>query len=79
MPRKSKSSVEKVNYIALREKTGLTQTQFWGMIGVTQSAGSRYESGRAPLKPIRTLIGYVFMGEPLERFKQPRRRATDAK
>ena len=29
----------------LRKKLGLNQKDFWGAIGVTQSGGSRYESG----------------------------------
>lgn len=31
---------------ALRRKIGLNQAAFWGKVGVTQSGGSRYESGR---------------------------------
>lgn len=30
----------------LRRALGLNQGEFWGRIGVTQSGGSRYESGR---------------------------------
>lgn len=30
---------------SLRVKLGMNQSQFWSRIGVTQSAGSRYESG----------------------------------
>ncbi len=30
----------------LRQKMGRNQLEFWGPIGVTQSGGSRYESGR---------------------------------
>lgn len=29
-----------------RRKLGLNQTEFWSRVGVTQSGGSRYESGR---------------------------------
>ena len=32
------------NYKRVRTKMQLTQTEFWGRLGVTQSAGSRYES-----------------------------------
>lgn len=31
---------------ALRKKLGLNQNKFWGRVGVVQSGGSRYESGR---------------------------------
>ena len=30
----------------LRTDAGLNQTEFWGRVGITQSGGSRYESGR---------------------------------
>lgn len=32
---------------ALRKKLGLNQFDFWGRVGVAQSGGSRYESGRS--------------------------------
>ena len=35
------------NHKVIRVKAGLNQSQFWSRIGVTQSGGSRYESGRA--------------------------------
>lgn len=31
----------------LRKKIGLNQGEFWRRVGVTQSGGSRYESGRS--------------------------------
>lgn len=31
---------------ALRRKLGLSQADFWGRVGVVQSGGSHYESGR---------------------------------
>lgn len=45
----------------LRQKLGLNQQEFWGMIGVTQSGGSRYESGRAMPKPVQKLLRVVHM------------------
>lgn len=45
----------------LRQKLGLNQQEFWGMIGVTQSGGSRYESGRAMPKPVQKLLKVVHM------------------
>ena len=35
----------------IRRKLGLNQQQFWSKIGVTQSGGSRYESGRNMPRP----------------------------
>ena len=43
----------------VREKTGLNQQEFWTQIGVTQSGGSRYESGRSMPKPVRELLRLV--------------------
>ena len=39
----------------IRRRLGLNQEQFWTQIGVTQSGGSRYESGREMPKPVREL------------------------
>ena len=44
----------------LRETLGLNQTEFWGAIGLTQSAGSRYESGRTLPKPVRMLLNLAY-------------------
>lgn len=52
------STGEKV--LALRKKTGLTQTPFWSRIGLTQSAGSRYESGRNIPRPVQHLLQLVY-------------------
>lgn len=43
----------------IRHKLGMNQQEFWGMIGVTQSGGSRYESGRAMPKPVLQLLRLV--------------------
>ena len=43
----------------IRRRLGLNQQQFWGMIGVTQSGGSRYESGRSMPKPVLQLLRLV--------------------
>ena len=40
----------------IRRRLGLNQEQFWTQIGVTQSGGSRYESGREMPKPVRELL-----------------------
>ena len=37
----------------------MNQEQFWTQIGVTQSGGSRYESGREMPKPVRELLRLV--------------------
>lgn len=43
----------------IRRQLGLNQQEFWSQIGVTQSGGSRYESGRNMPKPVRELLRLV--------------------
>ena len=43
----------------IRRKLGMNQSQFWSKIGVTQSGGSRYESGRNIPRPVQTLLRLV--------------------
>lgn len=43
-----------------REKLRQNQTEFWGRVGVKQSAGSRYESVRPLPKPLATLLTITF-------------------
>jgi transcriptional regulator with XRE-family HTH domain len=43
----------------IRRRLGLNQQEFWSRIGVTQSGGSRYESGRNMPKPVRELLRLV--------------------
>ena len=43
----------------IRLRLNLNQQDFWGQIGVTQSGGSRYESGRNMPKPVRELLRLV--------------------
>ena len=43
----------------IRRKLGLNQQDFWTRIGVTQSGGSRYESGREMPKPVQELLRLV--------------------
>ncbi len=43
----------------VRRRLGLNQQEFWTRIGVTQSGGSRYESGREMPKPVRELLRLV--------------------
>ena len=43
----------------IRRKLRLNQQEFWSRIGVTQSGGSRYESGRTMPKPVRELLRLV--------------------
>src|SRR4026207_2326679 len=47
----------------IRHRLGLNQQEFWGQIGVTQSGGSRYESGRNMPKPVRELLRLVHVDQ----------------
>jgi len=48
------------DYKTKRVELRMNQSQFWSQLGVTQSGGSRYESGRAVPKPTQTLIDLAF-------------------
>lgn len=41
---------------AARRATGRTQTEFWSLLGITQSGGARYENGRSLPRPLQMLI-----------------------
>jgi transcriptional regulator with XRE-family HTH domain len=50
---------DKVDARDIRRKLGLNQQQFWSKLGVTQSGGSRYESGRNMPRPVQQLLRLV--------------------
>jgi DNA-binding transcriptional regulator YiaG len=55
----SKKAAVTQSLVESRQALGMNQTQFWGRIGVTQSAGSRYESGRHVPTPISMLLWLI--------------------
>jgi DNA-binding transcriptional regulator YiaG len=57
-----------VNPRQLRRQLGMNQAEFWKRIDVTQSGGSRYESGRPMPKPVRRLLGVVYLKETVTPF-----------
>ena len=62
MAKKSKAPmINGAEMLKLRKKLGLNQAQFWSNVGVTQSGGSRYESGREIPKPTKRLIYLVMI------------------
>ena len=62
---------EKLDVREIRRKLGLNQSQFWSKIGVTQSGGSRYESGRNMPKPVRELLRLVHVEQvDIQRIKR---------
>lgn len=50
---------ERIDAREIRRKLGMNQSQFWSKIGVTQSGGSRYESGRNMPRPVQSLLRLV--------------------
>ena len=48
-----------INPREIRRSLGMNQQEFWTRIGVTQSGGSRYESGRTMPRPVRELLRLV--------------------
>lgn len=52
-------NAEQVNVREIRRKLGMNQQQFWSKVGVTQSGGSRYESGRNIPRPVQQLLRLV--------------------
>ncbi len=62
--RKMKSAKLNLNdIVAYRHVLGENQSVFWQRFGVTQSGGSRYESGRSMPKPVRMLISLYAAGK----------------
>ena len=43
----------------IRRRLGMNQEEFWTRVGVSQSGGSRYESGRSMPKPVKELLRLV--------------------
>lgn len=50
---------------AMRKKLNINQSEFWSRVGIGQSAGSRYESGRNIPRPVQMLlrIAYASKGQ----------------
>ena len=52
-------TIDDLDVREIRRKLGLNQSEFWSKIGVTQSGGSRYESGRGIPRPVQALLRLV--------------------
>lgn len=69
MPTKAKAKTPKLflqsgeQAAALRRELGLNQSVFWSRIKVTQSGGSRYESGRKLPQPVQLLLHLAYAPE----------------
>lgn len=55
----AKSAMSTQSLKMMRRSLGMNQNEFWSQLGVTQSGGSRYESGRNMPKPVKELLRLV--------------------
>lgn len=55
-PQRRKAKFDPADIGPYRKARGENQSEFWSRFGVTQSGGSRYESGRSVPKPVRLLM-----------------------
>ena len=46
--------------LAMRQKLNINQSEFWSRVGIGQSAGSRYESGRNIPRPVQMLLRIAY-------------------
>ena len=46
--------------LAMRKKLTINQSEFWSRVGLGQSAGSRYESGRNIPRPVQMLLRIAY-------------------
>ena len=46
--------------LAMRKKLNVNQSEFWSRVGLGQSAGSRYESGRDIPRPVQMLLRIAY-------------------
>ena len=54
-------SSERIDFRKIRHDLGMNQQQFWSPIGITQSGGSRYESGRNIPKTVLELLRLLYV------------------
>jgi hypothetical protein len=59
-PAEAAPAVDRVLIIAYRKKKKESQRRFWARFGVTQSRGSRFESGAEIPAPVSILLGLYF-------------------
>jgi hypothetical protein len=62
-PIRRKAKLDFNDVAAYRGARGENQSTFWARFGVTQSGGSRYESGRNIPKPVRLLMSLYATGK----------------
>ena len=60
-PEETPSTVDRHLIIAYRKMKKESQRRFWARFGVTQSRGSRFESGAEIPPPVSILLGLYFL------------------
>ena len=65
-------SITSEGALALRRKLGISQAKFWRRLGVTQSCGSRYETGRAIPHSIYLLMALAYDANPERAYERIR-------
>lgn len=50
----------KNKWAKLRKKLNMNQRDFWSRVKVTQSGGSRYETGRPVPEPVQVLLALAY-------------------
>lgn len=67
MTTKAKKTPLIKDYRVLRIRMNLNQSEFWNRVGATQSAGSRYETGRTVPKALAVLAHLIYIkGDPVD-------------
>ena len=61
---------KQIDLVGTRNALGLNQSAFWSRIGVTQSGGSRYETGRKMPKPVAMLFELVYVQDVEDGIRQ---------
>lgn len=63
MAKKAKRFPQGDELAQIRKKESLNQLEFWQRFGITQSGGSRYESGRSVPNPAKLLMQLYLDGK----------------
>ena len=67
MTTKKPIAIPEIDPVAVRKKRGENQTTYWNRVGITQSGGSRFESGRNIPKPVKILLALTYGTERQKR------------
>lgn len=63
--------------LLLRQGRSMNQAQFWGPLGVTQSGGSRYETGRKLPRTVELLVRMTYLPDGITTLRDLRKQAGE--